>query len=331
MPEDPRPGTDHPAPPAGPARCVGCGAVAPAEEMFGVVGDLRCADCAQGVRRRMAVRMRPLQRERRPVATVAVLGAAVVLFLLGEIAGRGAAGLGAIQDALLQDESVWRGAWWKHVTTSFLHGGLLHLAMNGLALWQLGRLFELVWGPVLFLVVMLGAGTAGSAVSWIFNAPVPTVGLSGGIFGLCLFIWALRRDHHVAQAVATVRFRNSLLAWMGLSLLLTWSGAWQISNSGHATGAAVGWLLGRAHVRLRGRLDMPLGAAMVLLACLAAHHLTFGSWGFTPATELPRSTWRDAARGDPAAAQRVNEMYLRALEGAEGLRDGQAGRRGSGR
>jgi membrane associated rhomboid family serine protease len=289
----------------GPALCVACGATGRVGDMFGVPGDYRCGPCAQGVRRRMAARVRtgPTIRATRPVLTVVVLGISVTLFLLHEIVRRGGLpGLVPWLDSLYQDVDVWRGAWWTNVTSTFLHGGLLHIAMNGFALWQIGRIFEMVWGPKVFGAVLLTAGTAGSAISWIVNAPIGTVGLSGGIFGLCTFLWALRRDHAVAAAIATTQFRNSLLAWMGISLVLTYSGTYPISNSGHVTGAVVGWLMGRAHVRFRGRLDLVLGAGLLLAALAAAQFVTFGS--FTPlrGKPIPRKVLRAEVLAQDAPA-----------------------------
>lgn len=272
-------GQQRGAPEDGPALCVACGTTGRVGDMFGVPGDYRCGPCAQGVRRRLAARMRtaPTMRATRPVLTVVALGIAATLFVLVELVIRERLpALAPFVLSLFQGPAIWDGAWWTHISSTFLHGGLFHLAMNGFALWQIGRLFEMVWGRWVFGGVLLAAGVAGSAVSWIVNAPAPTVGLSGGIFGLCTFLWALRKDHAVAAAVATTQFRNSLLVWMGISMVLTWSGTYPISNSGHVTGAVVGWLMGRAHVRLGRHLDLVLGAGLAIGAMVAAQFLHLG-------------------------------------------------------
>ncbi|MGE0192004.1 MAG: rhomboid family intramembrane serine protease [Planctomycetota bacterium] len=296
---------EHEPDATGTVRCVECGATVPRDDAFGAGDDLRCPECAQGVARRLHARMRPTLKIRRPIATMAVLAVSVVLFVLGHMVyGRNPAKLPAWFLALYQDQGIWGGAWWKHATSMFLHGGILHIAMNGLALWQLGQIIEAVWGRATFLAVLLAAGTAGSAASWVVNAPVTTVGLSGGIFGLATFLFALRRHHAVAAVIATTQFRNSLIAWFAVCLVLTWTGTLLISNSGHAIGALTGWLMGRAHVAWKGKLDALAAAGIVVAAVLVAARLTIGSHEVGPGVKIPRSLIRDAY----LAEQRTEEV-----------------------
>src|SRR3954449_11728020 len=52
------------------------------------------------------------------------------------------------------------GEYWRLVTSMFLHGGLLHLALNGWALFQLGSLLELLMGSPRMLLLYFGSGLA---------------------------------------------------------------------------------------------------------------------------------------------------------------------------
>jgi len=47
------------------------------------------------------------------------------------------------------------GTWWTLVTYMFVHGGLLHLAFNMLALWMFGPRIENLWGAKGFLYFYL--------------------------------------------------------------------------------------------------------------------------------------------------------------------------------
>ena len=47
--------------------------------------------------------------------------------------------------------AFWSGALWQPLTSLFLHGGLLHLAMNMIALWSLGAMIELMMGQKNFM------------------------------------------------------------------------------------------------------------------------------------------------------------------------------------
>jgi membrane associated rhomboid family serine protease len=82
---------------------------------------------------------------------------------------------------------------WQLVTYSFLHGGVMHLLLNIYALWLFGSRMENVWGSNAFVlyyfVCVLGAGlvqlfvaTQGAGEGDIY----PTIGASGGVFGLLL-------------------------------------------------------------------------------------------------------------------------------------------------
>ena len=83
---------------------------------------------------------------------------------------------------------------WQLITYSFLHGGLLHLFFNMFALWMFGSLIEMVWGSRRFLVYyftcVVGAALMHLAVIALgadgYVDPVPTIGASGGVFGILL-------------------------------------------------------------------------------------------------------------------------------------------------
>lgn len=98
-------------------------------------------------------------------------------------------------------EATWRGAVlsplfepWQIVTYAFLHGGLLHLAFNMFALWMFGSRLAWAWGTrrflAYFMTCVVGAAllqliVATAAASGSHHA-YPTVGASGGIFGVLL-------------------------------------------------------------------------------------------------------------------------------------------------
>src|SRR4051794_30167207 len=80
---------------------------------------------------------------------------------------------------------------WQLVTYSFLHGGLTHLLFNMLALYMFGSDLERVFGAkrftIYYFVCVVSAALAQLAVSTLGSLPpYPTVGASGGVFGLLL-------------------------------------------------------------------------------------------------------------------------------------------------
>ncbi|MFC5487913.1 rhomboid family intramembrane serine protease [Dokdonella soli] len=80
---------------------------------------------------------------------------------------------------------------WQVVTYGFLHGGFTHIAFNMLALWMFGGAIENLFGSrpfaLYYFVCVIGAALTQLAVVHFFTGGFyPTLGASGGIFGLLL-------------------------------------------------------------------------------------------------------------------------------------------------
>jgi membrane associated rhomboid family serine protease len=81
---------------------------------------------------------------------------------------------------------------WQLVTYAFLHDptGLTHIFFNMFALYMFGPALEAYWRPRRFLgyyfVCVIAAGITQLAVEYAFGGGEPTIGASGGIFGILL-------------------------------------------------------------------------------------------------------------------------------------------------
>ena len=79
---------------------------------------------------------------------------------------------------------------WQVVSYAFLHGSTLHLAFNMFALWMFGTELERVLRGrrffLLYFASVLTAAAAQLAVTWLTHGENPTVGASGGLFGVLL-------------------------------------------------------------------------------------------------------------------------------------------------
>ena len=81
---------------------------------------------------------------------------------------------------------------WQLVTYGFMHstGDLLHIIFNMLMLWLFGRDIERLMGArrflTYYLVCVVGAGIVQLIAGVIQGYGVPTVGASGGVFGIFL-------------------------------------------------------------------------------------------------------------------------------------------------
>lgn len=107
------------------------------------------------------------------------------------------------------------GEEWRLAASMFLHFGLVHLGMNMLALWNVGRFVERLFGNVGFLLLYGISGLAGSVGSVVFNPDVVSAGASGAIFGVAGGLlggaWKLRKSLP-PPLLAAVR-------WIGMNVL----------------------------------------------------------------------------------------------------------------
>jgi len=119
-----------------------------------------------------------------PPVTQALLLANVAIFFLDQLLGH----------KLVLLFGLWpigAGFWpWQIVSYSFLHFDFNHLFFNMLGLWMFGGELEQVWGHKRFLVFFFASVIAAALTQLLVNAVLgvgaPTVGASGGLFGLLL-------------------------------------------------------------------------------------------------------------------------------------------------
>ena len=85
--------------------------------------------------------------------------------------------------------SIWHDYYlWQLGSYIFLHGGLFHLLFNLFALWMFGCELERYWGKKIFLKYFFITGV-GAAICTVLITPglsIPTIGMSGAIYGILL-------------------------------------------------------------------------------------------------------------------------------------------------
>ena len=114
--------------------------------------------------------------------------------MVEEIPGLGTDYYGALSWAALSEGRVW-----TLVTHMFVHGNLLHLAMNMLIIFMIGRMIESILGPKQFVALYFISGLAGAAAQLFFYKflvfiDIPMVGASGAGFGLMLAFTTIYPD-----------------------------------------------------------------------------------------------------------------------------------------
>jgi rhomboid protease GluP len=140
-------------------------------------------------------------------------------------------------------EAVRHGEWWRVTTALFLHANLLHLAMNGFALWLFGSAIEKSIGRWRFLAIFLVAGSWGNLLSAMMARYDVSVGASGGIFGV-IAAFAVAVYHLESPMYAPMRRRLLMLIALMVAVDLTISGLEpQVDSLAHAGGFIAGLVL----------------------------------------------------------------------------------------
>jgi len=79
---------------------------------------------------------------------------------------------------------------WQLISYGFLHGSVMHLLLNMYALWLFGAALENLWGArtfaIYYLFCLAGAGITQIVITSIVGDYYPTIGASGGVFGILL-------------------------------------------------------------------------------------------------------------------------------------------------
>lgn len=133
--------------------------------------------------------------------------------------------------------------YYRIFSAAFLHGSIIHLGVNMLSLYWLGRFIELVLRPLRMTIVYFLSLIASGVSIVLFSAPnIPTLGASGAIFGLfgALFAIGLKLGD---QGRDLVRSNVGILV-----LNLVWSFSfpgisWQAHIGGLIAGFIVTWII----------------------------------------------------------------------------------------
>ena len=129
------------------------------------------------------------------------------------------------------------------LTSMFLHGGWLHWFLNSWALYQLGTLYETLFGSGRFALIYFVSGICASIASSMYEHG-PAVGASGAIFGvLGAFIFSIYRSPRYRGQPWTRSLIAQLVFWIGLNLVIGFSIP-HIDNVAHIGGLITGLLLG---------------------------------------------------------------------------------------
>lgn len=206
-----------------------------------------CVDCERDIARQQAsarprTAMGGRMGKRIPVVTYTLIALCVLAYLGQMVAPHIVEQLGIFAPfrALAMP--------WTFLSAGFLHGGIMHLALNMYALWAVGQYLEQTLGHVRYAAVYLVSVLGGHTAVYLLADPMGqswvtgTVGASGGVFGLfaAMFIVNRRLGGQTAQ----------ILVLIALNLVITFTFP-NISWQGHLGGLVFGALVTAGMFALR--------------------------------------------------------------------------------
>lgn len=233
----------HPDRPTGLA-CTRCGRPICTDCMHPAAVGFHCPQCVAEGRaavRQPSVRRTAVARARRGgVVTTSLIGLNVLAFVATVVAA-GSLTSNYRSDLFLQfamwGPAVDAGEWWRLITSTFLHYGPAHIAVNMFSLYIIGRGVESYLGTVKYLLLYLLSGLGGSIAVWVFSPMALAAGASGAVFGLLGAAGAImlrnKQDMRALIGILVLNVMISLLPGISLAAHL----------GGFVTGGAVAGIL----------------------------------------------------------------------------------------
>ncbi len=180
-----------------------------------------------------------------PPITQALLLLNVALFCLDYVSG--------------QALSFWLGLWplqspqfmpWQVVSYAFMHGSMAHLFFNMMGLWMFGSELEQLWGRDRFIRFYAASVLSAAATQLLMSAALgwqaPTVGASGGLFGLLLAYGMLFPDRIIMPLFPPIPMKAKFFVGIygAVELYMGVTGSQSgVAHFAHLGGMLGGWLM----------------------------------------------------------------------------------------
>jgi rhomboid protease GluP len=207
------------------------------------------------------------------------------------------------------------GEWWRLVTAVFVHGSLFQLAVNTLALVQVGLVLERLVGSLTFGTIYLVSGVFAGLVTLSDSQATAALGASGavfGIYGLLIASWmwgACQRAQCAIRLRAVKRIAPVAAVFVAVSLLTATN-----TTAAECTGLVAGFVCGVLTTR-SVRAGKPRSRRIATVAAASAY-----LWIIAAVTLAGVSDVRPTLAHVVAVEQRTAAIYDAALEEFRGNR-----------
>lgn len=159
-----------------------------------------------------------------------------------------------VQFGATKTSLILHGQWYRLLTATFVHVGLIHIASNMWCLWNLGLLGEPLIGPLGMIAVYMLTGIAGNLLSLgnnILRHDQNSVGAgaSGAVFGIAGILIVLLSNHKLPiPTLERTRLRRAVIQFALINLLIGLGTILlpviRIDNNAHVGGFLFGLALG---------------------------------------------------------------------------------------
>lgn len=208
-------------------------------------------------------------------ATYTIIAINVIVFILMVIDGAGIMELNT--DVHIRWGSnftilTMTGDWWRLITSTFIHFGIIHLVMNMYALYTAGVYLEPMLGKTKYIAAYLCTGVIAGIVSlWWHKEGVNSAGASGAIFGMYGVFLALLLTNLIPK-----QMRTALLQSIGVFVVfnIVYGMRSGIDNAAHIGGLLSGAVIGLIFYPLLKNEDKGAKSNIVLAAIIGVTGLS---------------------------------------------------------
>jgi rhomboid protease GluP len=181
--------------------------------------------------------------KRKAPVTMALLVMIAIVFAFEVLTKAYESGEKMVTMGAITHDLVLHGEIWRLITYMFLHGGWLHWLSNSWVLYQLGTLYEVLFGSRRFAAIYFATGVIAGLASAILHAG-PAVGASGAVFGIMgAFFFSIWRSPLYRGQRWTRSLLGQLLFWIALNIFIGYKLPF-IDNTAHIAGLIAGLILG---------------------------------------------------------------------------------------
>ena len=129
-----------------------------------------------------------------------------------------------------------RGEIYRLITSTFLHGGIMHILFNMSALNIIGKEVEYIYGSKKYILIYILSALSGSLFSYLFNPNSVSVGASGAIFGLlgAMLVFGLKEKDKIGK-----QYVKNILETLAINVIIGITIS-NIDNYAHLGGLIMG-------------------------------------------------------------------------------------------